>query len=258
MNSIRFGCTALTGTNKVGTLRQDEDGYYEMVVGALNVFNSAGQFYLYEQSKSLFDNSSQFMRRVTKGALRGENGHPKPQVGQKESDYARRIMSIYEERVCCHHKEIYLDDQKIKDEKGQPVIAIMSKVKPAGELGYVLENALKNKDENVCFSIRSFTKDFYDKGVIKKILQTVITFDLVNEPGISYANKYNSPALESFDGDGYVVTRGQLERAVMNRQESCGIGMESAVLTAEELFATMGWTVSAESFENNGPAWSKW
>ena len=55
MNSIKFTCTSLAGSNRVGTLKKDAQGYYEVVVGALNVFNSAGQFYVYEQAKALFE-----------------------------------------------------------------------------------------------------------------------------------------------------------------------------------------------------------
>ncbi len=255
-NSVRFGCTALLGTNKVGLLTPDADGYYEVVVGALDVFNSAGQYYVYEQSREIFESSSQFMRRVKKGSLNGENGHPKPQIGQSESDFARRVLSIYEERICCHHKEIWLDFDRVKDEKGRPIIAIMSKVKPSGELGYVLDEALKNKDKNVCFSIRSFTKDYYHQNVIKRALKAVVTFDLVNEPGIAYADKYHSPVLESYSGDSMIINRGQFERAILAARTTAGIGTESAILTAEDLFKTMGWSMSLES--QDGPAWANW
>jgi hypothetical protein len=256
MNSIRFGCTALTGVNKVGNLKQDDNGYYSMVVGALNVFNSAGQYYVYEKSREMFEESSQLMRRVARGALRGEYGHPKPQIGQSDEQFARRVMTIDEDKICCHHKELVLDFERIKDEQGRPIIAIISKVYPSGPLGHVLDRQLKNKDENVCFSIRSFTRDFMDRGVTKRVLQTVVTFDYVNEPGIAAANKYMSPALES-RGDDIIIKRGTLERAVNEAQQNNGIGNESVVLTASELFNNMGWTTQ-EGSNIAVPAWSKW
>lgn len=253
-NNVRFACTALMGTNKVGNIVKGEDGYYEMVVGALNVFNSNNQFYVYDEAVKLFEDSSQFKRRVAKGVLKGENGHPKMEIGQRPEDFARRVMSIYEERICCHHKEIYLDYDRIKDEKGRPIIAIMSRVAASGELGYVFENAMKNKDENVCFSIRSFTRDFYDPAtsIIKKTLKAIVTFDLVNEPGIAHATKYNSPALESF-GEDIIIQRSALERAIMNPKASVGMGMESTILTGQELFKSMGWFN-----DDSQPGWSKW
>ena len=42
LNSVRYGCTSLLGVNKAGELKQDANGYYEMIVGGLDVYNSAG------------------------------------------------------------------------------------------------------------------------------------------------------------------------------------------------------------------------
>ncbi len=257
MNSIRFGCTSLVGTNKVGSLKQDENGYYEMVVGALNMFNSAGQYYVYEQAKELFESSSQLMRRVKRGALRGEYGHPKKQPGMSMDDFAHRVLSIHEEQVCCHHAEMFLDFNRIKDENGRPVIAIISKVAPAGPFGHVLERSLKNPKENVCFSIRSFTDDFVDRGVVKRILRTVVTFDYVNEPGIAVAEKFRSPSLENHEE--LVFSRGEIERGIkMNAQSP--VAQESVSLTATELFRTMGWQADSETISAfaNAPAWKGW
>jgi hypothetical protein len=252
-NQVRFACTSLQGTNKVGQLKPDENGYYPMVVGALNVFNSAGQYYVYDQAKELFQQSSQLMRRVARGALRGECGHPKMLPGMTKEQYAHRILSIYEENVCCHHKEISLDFDNVKDEKGKPIIAIISKVCPSGPMGSALERSLKNKDENVCFSIRAFTDDYRDRGVYKRVLKTIVTFDQVNEPGISFAEKFRAPALEELDE--MTLSRGELERGVSTKGPD-NYATESILLTANELFASMGWAASAEV--SNRPNWAKW
>ncbi|EKD22713.1 MAG: Virion structural protein [uncultured bacterium] len=246
-NSVNFACTSLAGVNKVGNLKQDENGYYPMIVGALNVFNSAGQFYVFEQAKELFNQSSQLMRRVSRGALRGEYGHPKPLPGMSDDQFANRVMSIYEENTCCHHKEITLDFDNVKDANGKPIIAIISKVCPSGPFGPALEKSLKNKDENVCFSIRAFTDDYRDKGITKRVLKTIVTWDLVNEPGLAIAEKFKSPALESFDDvDGKIITRGEIERG-MDSASMRGLATESAILTADELFLSMGWSAPAGS-----------
>lgn len=258
MNSIRFGCTSLVGTNKVGNLKQDENGYYECVVGALNMFNSSGQYYVYEQARELFEGSSQLMRRVKRGALRGEYGHPKRQINQGMEDFAHRVLSIHEEQVCCHHAELFLDFDRIKDDSGRPVIAIVSKVAPSGPFGHVLERSLKNPKENVCFSIRSFTDDFVDRGVVKRILRTVVTFDYVNEPGIAIAEKFRSPSLEGFN-DEVVFSRGQIERGLrLSSQQP--IAQESVSLSAGELFRTMGWSADSDTMNAlaKTPAWKGW
>ena len=258
MNQIRFACTSLVGTNKVGLLKKDENGYYEMVVGALNMYNSAGMYYVYEQAKELFESSSQLMRRVKRGALRGEYGHPKRLPGQTMDDFAHRVLSIHEENTCCHHMELWLDFDKLKDENGRPVIAIMSKVYPSGPFGAVLERSLGNPKENVCFSIRSFTDDFMDRGIVKRILRTVVTFDYVNEPGMSIAEKFKSPSLEAFD-EGIIFNRGNIERSVQLNQ-SHGMAQESVTLSVQELFRTMGWSTTQETMSAfaNAPAWKNW
>jgi hypothetical protein len=252
-NSVRFACTALAGTNKVGDLKKDANGYFECVVGALNMFNSAGQFYVYEEAKALFEGSSQLQRRVARGALRGEYGHPKMQPGQSNDSFANRVMAIYEDNVCCHHKEITVDFDRVKDSNGRPVIAIISKVLPSGPMGAVLEKSLLNKDENVCFSIRAFTDDYREAGLTKRVLKTVVTFDYVNEPGIAVAEKFKAPALEGLSD--IIITRGAMER---NLQESSisGIATESMLASSEELFKSMGW--SNPVAPNSRPVFLNW
>ena len=241
-NMVRFACTALSGSNKVGRLTADENGYYTTVVGALDVFNSVGQYYAYEGARELFEQSSQFMRRVKKGNLMGEQGHPKFQPGMTDSQFAQRILSIYEENVCCHHKEIFLDFDNVKDEEGRPVIAIMSKVKPSGPHGAALRESFENPDENVNFSIRAFTDDFPDRsrGYTRRILRTIVTWDRVTEPGISVAQKFKSPSLEMERLVEHHFSRATMRRSLEEAQLS-GVAQECAILTGKELFQTLGW-----------------
>lgn len=238
LNSVKFSCTALAGSNKAGILKKDDKGYYECVVGALNVFNSAGQYYVYEQAKELFQSSSQLMRRVSRGVLRGELGHPKFQPGMSQEQFANRVMSIYEENVCCHHKELSLNFEDIKDSSGKPIIAIISKVLPAGPHGASLEKSLNNPDENVCFSIRAFTDDYREGSITKRILKNVVTFDNVNEPGISIAEKYQAPSLENLSDITFL--RGELERCAKN-ESIHGMASESVILGVNDLFKAMNW-----------------
>jgi hypothetical protein len=248
LNSVVFACTSLTGVNKVGQLKQDENGYYPMVVGALNVFNSAGSFYTAKQEvvDLLTNQSGSFQRRIQRGALRGELGHPKPppralsaaEQRLRDEEFVRRNLSIYEERTCCTHMKIWLDYDSVKDKEGKSVISIMSLVKPSGELGHVLEKQLQNPHENVCFSIRSFTDNRVKFGIEERTLKEVITFDCVNEPGIAVAEKYFSPALESnYEMD---MSRSLLESAILQHRPA-GISNESMVISAEALFNAIGY-----------------
>lgn len=237
MNSVRYACTSLQGTNKAGLLKPDANGYRPMVVGALNMFNSAGEFYDYERAKSLFDGSSQLQRRVQRGVLKGEYGHPKFEPGMRPEQFAHRVLTIDEDKICCHFKELWLDFNGVKDKDGKAVVAIMAWVKASGPYGQYLRESLENPDENVCFSIRAFTDDKYVNGIKNRYLKTVVTFDHVLEPGMAVAEKFKAPALESYDDT--IITRGALETAM---REVEGVAMESASL-AGDLFKAMGWNL---------------
>ena len=250
LNKVNFSCTTLAGTKKQGILKPDDNGYFTMPVGGLNVFNSAGEFYTYEGAKELFTSSSAFMRRVKTGCLKGETGHPKPLPGQSMESFAQRVMTIDEKNVCAHFSEIWLDFENVKDATGKPVIAIMAKVAPSGPNGPALQRSFENIKEEVCFSIRAFTEDRRIAGVKQRALKEVIAFDNVTEPGISFAKKYFSPSLESrFEKE---FTREQLVDALTN--ETAGVSMESVRNTGLELFTSLGWTFDKKDIPN----WVNW
>lgn len=209
MQKVRYTSTVLRG-NKKGILPKDENGYYSIPVGGLNVYNSVGEFYALEGAKQLFDSSSAFMRRVQNGCLKAEVGHPKQEPGMTIRDYIKRILTIEERNICGHFGEIWLDEEFGRTQttaQNKSVVAIMGKVRPSGEKGIVLETALNNPRENVCFSIRALTENFVKGGVTVRVLDTVVTFDLVNEGGIAHANKFSSPALESNEEQTFFINQ---------------------------------------------------
>ena len=241
-NSARYACTSLMGTNKAGLLKPDDNGYRPMVVGALNMFNSAGEFYTFEQARDLFENnSSQLQRRIQRGVLKGEYGHPKFEPGMRGDQFLHRVLTIDESKICCHFREIWLESNAVKDKDGRAVVAIMAWVKPSGPYGGYLRDSLENPDENVCFSIRAFTDDRYVGGVKQRTLKQVVTFDYVLEPGMAVAEKYKAPALESFKDDGIIVSRADIE-SVLGHAERSPVAMESSNI-ATGLFEAMGWNL---------------
>ena len=250
MNSVKFECTRLMGTGKQGVLTPDSDGYYLLPIGGLNVFNSAGQYYTYHGAKDLFEQSSQFQRRIKRGALRGEVGHPKMLPGQSYDDFLARCMTIDEANICCHFSEIYLDFDNFRAKNGDKIVAIMGRVRPSGVHGPALKDALENSKENVCFSIRSLTRDYMEGTRYNRDIKTIVTFDWVNEPGIEHAEKYYSPALESLVEQNF--TKSQVER-VMQREQKM-VGHESVALNMHELMASMGWS----SQKNAPPSYTQW
>lgn len=190
-------CSALNGTNKSGLLKADAAGYYPMCIGAFDVPNSRGDIYVAEAAKKFFENSKLAVRRSDGGYLRGEYGHPKREPNQTVREFIQRNHEIDERMVSHYFKEVWLDDKNIRNENGSSIIAVMALVKPTGPYGDVLAKQIES-DENVAFSIRCFCDDkIQPNGSLRRSIRNLITWDYVNEPGISYANKYGSPACES-------------------------------------------------------------
>lgn len=240
-SNIVFTCTQLNGTNKVGTLKKNANGYYTMVIGALNMFNSAGMYYDFKAAEQFFKESSALMRRVSRGSLRGENGHPRREPGMSVQAYYARLLQIHEDKVVCHFASITLDFNNYKDDQGRPIVAIVAEVCPSGPLGSMLEKQLQNPQENVCFSIRSFTDDRLVNGIVTRYIKTIVTFDYVNEPGMSVANKFNAanPALEALEDVSF--SRAEAEAGSRILAGTACVGVESVQLNSAELFNAIGW-----------------
>lgn len=245
-NQVMFSCSTLTRGGKKNILRPDEDGYYSVVLGGLNVFNSAGEYYTYEKSKELFESSSNLMRRVSTGCLKGEVGHPKMIPGQTYESYANRVMSIDEKNVATHICSIWLDFNNIKDINNKPIVAIMGKIRPSGPYMQAMQSAIDNPKEEVCYSIRAFSEDAKVNGVTQRALVEVITFDWVTEPGINIARKSYSPSIESINKT--VFTKQQLIQSMTN--ENNGIVLESVRNTGLSLFKSLGWDFDKKDIPN--------
>lgn len=248
--TVKFTAVKLESKGLKGVLTPDENGYYELVIGGLNTLNSNDEYYTLDKAKELFEESSVFMRRVKSGNLRGELGHPKKQPTQTMNDYFSRILSIDENNICCHFAEVWLDldyGKKNPQLNNPCLVAIMAKVKPCGPKGFVLEQSLKNSKENTCFSIRALTRDFMKNGRTNRILQQIICWDYVNEPGISIANKYDSPALETITD--VIVTETMVNKAI---EHSSIIAVEDTKLLLNETKKLFN------SREHNRPVSFKW
>ena len=80
-------------------------------------------------------------------------------------------------------------------------MAIMARVKPHGEKRQSAIDALTSPKVNSAFSLRGITVNERINGVWNRIIEQVVTFDLVYHPGLAVALKYSSPALESLQND---------------------------------------------------------
>lgn len=223
MSYIRFASTQLKNCDN-SKITPDSDGYYDLIIGALNVYNSAGELYTSQGVVELFNDSSILMRRIKKGCLKGEVGHP-PSLGLSKDQYIRRLLTIQESNVCCHFKEIYLDTEFGKRNPGvcEPnTIAIRAKLKPSGPNGSALQKALDNPEENVCFSVRGFTEDYQQRGQLVRYLREIVCWDWVNEPGIHIASKWNTQSLEEFSVTEKMISKIMENDVAMTALESNG------------------------------------
>lgn len=224
---FKYACTALAGTTKTGELTPDEDGYYTLIVGALDFYNSIGKFYDYATSHNQLEDNSAFMRRVSGGNLYAEHNHPECEHWMSQEDYIWRIRDINPERVCAHISEVWGEWDNLGP-NGERVWVIYAKVKPDGVRGHLLLAALQNKKQNVCFSLRSLVDDNWIGGKCIRTILELITFDWVIEPGISIANKFANPALEAYQDLEHQFSNESIEACIKKQRANVGLGLESS------------------------------
>lgn len=246
-NVIRFTATKLVNNKKEGILTPDADGYYDLCIGALNSFNSAGEYYTLKGAEELFNSSSAFMRRIANGCLEAEVDHPATKPGMTDKEYLHRILSIEKKNVCAHIREVRL--QPMTNANG--LVLIMGKVIPAGPHAQALRSALENKHQNVCFSIRALTSDYEQGRTRYRVLKYIQTFDWVSEPGISTANKWDAPALESINDR--IILLSDLESIASNQTRSI-LSMEESSLSALSALESIRSAINT----NTAPYYSQW
>lgn len=242
-NVIHYASTTLHDMNKAGKLKRDKDGCYEIVLGGINVVNSSGAVYTMEGTRALLDKSNLLNKRIANQRLRSEYGHPKRLPGQTDDEFFARILSIEEKSTCNHIREFRLEPRTGTDE-----VLIIGWIKPCGPFGPALEESLNDPNQNVCYSIRSFTDDFRNGYTRKKVLKTVVTWDYVNDPGIHFANKLDTPSLEDLHA---TFTHSQLKRLVKDANQG-GPSLESMLMSANDLLQALGQRPSTK------PAYMNW
>lgn len=236
MDVVKFTETVFSSKGKKGILTPDSDGYYEVVVGALNTYNSAGEYYTAEGAIALFENSSHLMRRIKNGALYAELGHPKKAPGMSMEQFYSRVVSIEETNICGHFSELRLDfkfGEKHPELNNKDLIAVVAKVKPAGPKANALQIALENPKQNAAFSVRGLTENKYKNGRVERRLTNIICYDHVCEGGIQAAHKVHAPSLEQHvANESYiqeltdtVIDKVTLKRVIYSNMKN--IGMES-------------------------------
>lgn len=225
---LRYSCTALLGLNKAGIIKPNSDGYYELVLSALNYPNPVGAKYRIEAARRIIEQSPYFIRKIKEGNLLGEVGHPRRRDYRSDEEFLERLHDFVETNVCLHISDVWIDDTgALKDREGRSYVGIMGLVKPSGEKGVYFEESLQNPKQNTCLSVRSIADNFrLPDGTIEKEFVNILGWDWVNEPGLKPANKFSAPSLESFEMPVNVdALRNMVERKRLNDDglESNGI-----------------------------------
>ena len=252
-NTVRYGCTMLAGTDKLGIIKPIDDGYYRVPVGAYNAYNNMGMFYDLNSAMQQFQEGSALMRQLRKGVLHGEYTHPEKDRDMSEQDYIRRIRKVDSKFESHHIRNIELIPNQ-KDEKGRPITLVVLELKPSGPYGPTLEAKLNNRHENVYFSVRSLTMDDNIRGI--KYTREIVTWDYVNEGGIYSANKFNSPGLEEFGS--VEVTQDYLLNLASEQKRLRSLGLEDNSTNYQQLLDDLGWDIKKPEHRIMTPNYINW
>lgn len=234
----KFANTILQGSNKKGVLKPDEDGYYTVVLGALDIINTGGERYVDTQiSRNTFSAGGPLDKRIREGLLKGEWGHPKARDYPNPLAFERRIRQIDEDRTSHAISKVWLE--RIEYD-GKQVMGVIGKIKPCGPYGQQLKEMLDDPHQNVCFSGRFYSNVRRNPrtGMVEREIHTVGTWDYVSAPGIPQAKKYASPSLES---EAFTITDNMLERAYLEERKTidvAGGSLESGMISVTEIMSS--------------------
>lgn len=196
MDKFKVVLSATSYKPKIGALQKDKDGYYLVRLGAFNVFNSQGAFYIAKGVRDLIENeNSIFHRRLKKGYLVGEMGHPRMKPGMSVQEFMQRNGRMEPDNVAFHVKDIVITQTgETVESMGNygDILLVEGWIKPSGPKGPFLKEALDNPHQNVAFSVRSISTDTMVNGIKIKETKAILGWDWVDEPGINNANKFDS------------------------------------------------------------------
>lgn len=194
-NFATYASVALPGVGKKGILKQLDNDYYEIILGAFGAFGNGG--WLYDEASAIqyMKCNPEFLKLIAEKQLRSEWGHPVRTPGSSDAEWFERVCTILESNWSSHIRKVHLSTGTVKDEKGRAVVAVIGEVTPCGPHSQAFQRSLENPDEDVNYSIRSFAKKNFQTG--RKHISKIITWDSVWTPGIKTASKFKTPSMES-------------------------------------------------------------
>lgn len=195
---LRFTSTKITAGTAAAAPKPDKDGYYcDLIFGAFDVTTPSRQNFPFAPVEKLLCKGSPLHRRATNGALKGEWGHPKQMPGESKADFITRISMVNEEKVAIHIRDFRL--VPTKDKQGNTYIQVRGDVKPSGPYGKYFAESMANPHENIGLSIRGLSRDTWKGTVMQSVFTHIFNWDVVIEPGIAEANKFDSVNMQQLD-----------------------------------------------------------
>ena len=196
VDRISFSVDVLTVKNgrKLGRIRPDEDGYYEMPLAVLGTVTDNRTYYEVEDFVAQLTAPDSFVYRcLTDGKLYGEYGHPLILL-LPDDQKLPRLMAIDEKNVSHHIKRIRTGE--VLENGGRILYGL---VKPFGPFGNQLKDSLDDPCLNTSFSLRSIAHSRQEGNITRRRIKHLVTFDYVCAGGYGEASKRFAPAVETLD-----------------------------------------------------------
>ena len=186
--------------NRNKDIKKDENGDYQVIVGAVNHFTAGGELYVAEEVKEKFADNSVLMERCKNDLLEIEDEHPTWEPSMSKAQWFERLYSYDKSKVAAKITKLWLEEtDECAPGTDLKIILIWASIRPFTDRpkGLLLTRDLENPDKNVAFSIRSivYQETFNFTPVCK--IKDIITFDWVSSPGISKAHKYYTAGMLS-------------------------------------------------------------
>lgn len=194
IQAAQYGIHAMPGLNKKKSTQGAAEGSYRHILGGFDICNENGIFFPYVDSvKKMFGANGLVRRRLEQGYLRAEYGHPNLS-GMDLREKLSRVALIDPKNVCAHFTSISIEPKK--DENGKDIVLVYGDITPAGPYADALQKDLDNPNINVAWSVRSFSHPVVYQGRSAIILDDIVTWDYVTEPGIKKACEFTSAVME--------------------------------------------------------------
>ena len=169
-----------------GPIEQDEDGYYYVNLGTIGIPNKSGV--IYEMTPAVLDKfknkNGTMYRKLLRGQLRGECGHPKIQKGMTKTEWIERNLWI---EPTLYGLTIRHVDYRMQNN----IMECWGWIKPTGAYASTIKDSLDDPHSNTAFSIRVIATERKVNGIKIRTIIIPVTWDFVGGNGVVGASKEN-------------------------------------------------------------------